>query len=62
MMEHLDLIAFRNACRPRGQALGFGLDGAAFGAMHTSQQLGGLHAAAPAAQNTFSPPAGNPFG
>nr|GME03377.1 probable ADP-ribosylation factor GTPase-activating protein AGD14 [Ipomoea batatas] len=47
--------------RPRDQALGFGLDGAAFGAMHTSQQLGGLHAA-PAAQNTFSPPAGNPFG
>lgn len=45
--------------RPPGLA-SFGFDGAAFGALNSNQQSGGLYSAPPA-QNTFSS-GGNPFG
>ncbi|RAL37223.1 hypothetical protein DM860_004145 [Cuscuta australis] len=46
--------------RPYNPA-GYDLGAAAFATTNTNQQIGGLHAAATPAQNTFSP-AGNPFG
>ncbi|XP_059276838.1 probable ADP-ribosylation factor GTPase-activating protein AGD14 isoform X1 [Lycium ferocissimum] len=45
--------------RPPGVA-SFGFDG--FGALNSNQQQGGLYSAPPPTQNTFSSPAGNPFG
>uniref|UniRef100_A0A5B7AP74 Putative ADP-ribosylation factor GTPase-activating protein AGD14 isoform X1 n=1 Tax=Davidia involucrata TaxID=16924 RepID=A0A5B7AP74_DAVIN len=47
---------------PRQQGVvGFGSEGAAFGSLHSNQQLGGIYSA-PATPNTFSSVGGNPFG